>query len=191
MVRPDEQRAKKKNKRKVDPTRGSYVNVLARSTGGIHEADDDAASMVYELESKLSKDEEAHRVAQAIGLPASFDPTLKPLDIDKYLTTRPHGAAQATGIVAPAPAGQPANLRNGVKRTGSSNEVGDDDEEEEEDEEEEGDAEFEVEAVHVTKQQKERLHMMEMGEAAALLKHEDAVEDDEDDEVGDDRKIKR
>lgn len=169
VVRPDEQRAKKKNKRKLDPTRGSYAKILARSAGGVHEADSDATSSVFELESKLSKDEEAHKVAQAIGLPASFDPTLKPLDLDKYISHKPTGHQESSTSNLAVP--QAADM-------GGASDVEDNSGDEEEEEEEE--AEFEVHNPHVTKQQKERLHMMEMGEAAALLKHEDEGEDDED-----------
>lgn len=186
VVRPDDQRAKKKNKRKLDPTRGSYAKILERSTGGIHEADSEGNSSIYELESKLSKDEEAHKVAQAIGLPGSFDPTLKPLNLDKYLSHRPAQQTtetpESSSLSPPAP---PSNIASAASDLdeGSGEDEGDDSDIE-------GDAEFEIEPAHVAKQQKERLHMMEVGEAAALLKHDEGEEDDDDNSAGGNEKDK-
>ncbi|KAI0408609.1 hypothetical protein F4802DRAFT_356375 [Xylaria palmicola] len=76
VVRPTEKREKKKAKRAGDPSRQSYLQILG---GNKHEADSSNGS-VYELEPTLTADEEAHRVAVAVGLPAAYDPTIKPLD---------------------------------------------------------------------------------------------------------------
>ncbi|KAI1074112.1 universal stress protein family [Whalleya microplaca] len=76
VVRPTEKREKKKAKRAHDPSRQSYIHMLA---GQKHEADSDNSSM-YELEPNITADEEAHRVAVAVGLPAAYDPTIKPID---------------------------------------------------------------------------------------------------------------
>ncbi|KAI0911895.1 hypothetical protein F4823DRAFT_255474 [Ustulina deusta] len=66
----------KKAKRAGDPSRQGYIHILG---GQRHEADSENSS-VYELEPNLTPDEEAHRVAVAVGLPAAYDPTIKPLD---------------------------------------------------------------------------------------------------------------
>ncbi|KAI3343655.1 hypothetical protein F4824DRAFT_493909 [Ustulina deusta] len=76
VVRPTEKREKKKAKRAGDPSRQGYIHILG---GQRHEADSENSS-VYELEPNLTPDEEAHRVAVAVGLPAAYDPTIKPLD---------------------------------------------------------------------------------------------------------------
>ncbi|KAI1367206.1 hypothetical protein F5Y08DRAFT_82480 [Xylaria arbuscula] len=76
VVRPTEKREKKKAKRAGDPSRQGYIHILG---GNKHEADCDNSSL-YEIEPHLTADEEAHRVAVAVGLPAAYDPTIKPLD---------------------------------------------------------------------------------------------------------------
>ncbi|KAI1171372.1 hypothetical protein F4777DRAFT_57387 [Nemania sp. FL0916] len=76
VVRPTEKREKKKAKRAGDPSRQSYTHILG---GQKHEADNENDSR-YELEPNLTPDEEAHHVAVAVGLPATYDPTIKPLD---------------------------------------------------------------------------------------------------------------
>ncbi|KAI0476950.1 hypothetical protein F4859DRAFT_504372 [Xylaria cf. heliscus] len=81
VVRPTEKREKKKAKRAGDPSRQSYISILG---GRKHEADNDNSS-IYELEPNLTPDEEAHRVAVAVGLPAAYDPTIKPLDISNLV----------------------------------------------------------------------------------------------------------
>lgn len=81
VVRPTEMREKKKIKRAGDPSRQSYTQILG---GQKHEADDDNSN-VYELEPHLTPDEEAHRVAMAVGLPAAYDPTIKPVDPATFL----------------------------------------------------------------------------------------------------------
>jgi hypothetical protein len=187
VVRPDEKRKKKLEKRKQDPSRGSYRAILAFNNGK-HEADIETHSS-YELENRISPDEEAHRVAAAIGLPASFDPTIKPIDLDKLMPRH-----SAPTILSPDALGTSAS-RPGPPRRSSSplsrpsvNESGD---EESGDEDED---EFEVEVVAgdgaLQSQQKVRLHEMEVGEAAALLKSgvrnrvADGDEEDEDEDSG-------
>src|ERR1700761_7212916 len=61
VVRPDDKRKKKKDKRTNDANRPPYANLLAQNPMGRHEADSEASSL-YALESGLSADEEAHRV---------------------------------------------------------------------------------------------------------------------------------
>lgn len=170
VVRPTEKREKKKNKRQNDSERQTYVKMLS-ATGGKHEADSERSSM-YEVEIRNTADEEAHQVAKALGLPAAFDPTIKPIDPNSFLQPRGYSLSQATsaasGKAPPSTAGD-----------------SDDDEDEDEDE-------FEVltgEQI-INSNQKEKLHEMEVGEAAALLQQNRKssldstgnAEDEEDDE---------
>ncbi|KAM0273947.1 hypothetical protein ACHAQH_008090 [Verticillium albo-atrum] len=164
VVRPTEKREKKKSKRLNDTERRTYVRMLS-ATGGKHEADSEKSSM-YEVEVKYSADEEAHQVAKVLGLPASFDPTVKPLNTGALLRNRysepsplgsqthtpPTEAADGVGSVPKAPAPP-------------STTAGDSDSESEDDE-------FEVMpgAQALDLDQQEKLHDMEVGEAAALLK---------------------
>jgi len=183
VVRPDEKRQKKKDKRSHDPARQSYINMLAHNDGK-HEADSEASS-IYELEKGISADEEAHKVAAAIGLPAAFDPTIKPYDVRKTQSRRssPHSLPSQspveTSSVSPI-------------RTGNVNDSGDDDSGD--------DDEYEIEAVSAEQlsqearkraaleaEQKKRLHAMEVGEAAALLKSGKVIEDDDDDDESQER----
>jgi len=178
VVRPDDKRVKKREKRTHDPSRQSYAAMLSYNAGK-HEADSEASS-VYEFEKGISADEEAHRVAAAIGLPARFDPTIKPYKPRDTARRRSSPSSLASGrtrSLSPPPTSLPAES--------GEEESGDDEDE------------FEVEAVSVTpggrqqppgleRQQKERLHAMEVGEAAALLKSGKASEPEDDDDDGDD-----
>ncbi|KAK4044695.1 hypothetical protein C8A01DRAFT_31194 [Parachaetomium inaequale] len=181
VVRPDDKRLKKKEKRSQDPTRQSYAAMLAYNSGR-HEADSEASS-VYEFEKGISADEEAHRVAAAIGLPARFDPTIKPYtprDAPRRRSS-PSRASERTTSISPPPT--PLAVDSGEEDSGD-------------------DDEFEVEAVSGQQlaagarkqqsgleEQKERLHAMEVGEAAALLKSGKAeeLEDDDDDDESQER----
>ena len=185
VVRDYEKRMKKKDKRSNDPARHSYANMLA-PTNGVHEANSESSS-VYNMEAKISADEEAHRVAAAIGLPAAFDPTLKPIDIDQYLGRRSRNtspARAALGASSEARSEAATIVPNTVVEATAEVSVDSDDDESADDEE----GEFEVTsgqqalraaaAKETEKEQRKRLHEMEVGEAAAL-KH--VVESDEED----------
>jgi len=180
VVRPDDKRLKKREKRNQDPSRQSYAAMLAYNAGR-HEADSEASS-VYEFEKGISADEEAHRVAAAIGLPAKFDPTIKPYKPRDPTRRRSSPSSLASGRAtsqSPPP-------------TPGPNESGDEESGDDEDE-------FEVEAVSghqlsadarkkagLEREQKERLHAMEVGEAAALLKSGMSTQRDDDDDDDDD-----
>ncbi|KAK3357024.1 hypothetical protein B0T25DRAFT_144776 [Lasiosphaeria hispida] len=180
VVRPDDKRLKKKEKRTHDPSRQSYLAILAHNDGK-HEADSQASS-VYELERGISADEEAHRVAAAIGLPAAFDPTIKPYHKD---TTQ---VRQASPSALPSPSSV-GTTSTSPPPPALAAESGDEESGEDEDE-------YEIEAVsaqqlagakrsqtQLEREQKQRLHAMEVGEAAALLKSgAKAIEDDDDDD---------
>lgn len=140
VVRPTEKREKKKAKRAGDPSRQSYTHILG---GQKHEADDDNSN-VYELEPHLTPDEEAHRVAMAVGLPAAYDPTIKPVDPATLLRRSSRQPPKSRGK-APATPGKKA---------------GDDSESEDEEE-------FEV-SVGANLLKKQKLLTMESNEGAAL-----------------------
>lgn len=181
VVRPDDKRLKKKEKRSQDPSRQSYAAMLAYNSGK-HEADSEASS-VYEFEKGISPDEEAHHVAAAIGLPARFDPTIKPY------TGGPNKKRSSPSAIASA-----ASARSTSASPPPTPLPADSGDEESGDEEDE----FEVEAVSGSqmlaggrketvheRKQKERLHAMEVGEAAALLKSGQSKELEEEEEEDD------
>lgn len=153
VVRPTEKREKKKAKRAGDPARQSYIQILA---GNKHEADSENNS-VYEWEPKITADEEAHRVAMAVGLPAAYDPTIKPIDPVKVLATR--RSASGTRSRDTSPAALPKPTKSASKKSVEA----DDSESEDEDE-------FEVTSGDQLLK-KEILHQMEHNEGAAL-RHE-------------------
>ncbi|KJZ74761.1 hypothetical protein HIM_05878 [Hirsutella minnesotensis 3608] len=169
VVRPTEKRIKKKVKRANDSNRQTYLSMLS-STHGLHEADSESSS-TYELEVQNSPDEEAHQVAKVLGLPAKYDPTIKPLSPSLL---RPRSRPSS-----PNPAAQAAErLRTSdASPTSAGGDSFDD-----EDDEDEG--RFEVMDGREALSQQEKLaqlHKMEVGEAAALKQgvNED-VEDDSD-----------
>ncbi|RYP31805.1 hypothetical protein DL767_005536 [Monosporascus sp. MG133] len=151
VVRPTEKRKKKKLKRVGDPSRQSYVNMLA---GHKHEADSENSSL-YELEPNITADEEAHRVAMAVGLPAAYDPTIKPIDPASLL--RNSGRRSVVELAS----GTSASSHKG---SASSSEQKPPDGA---DSESESEAEFEVTAGE-EEIKRERLHKMELNEGAAL-----------------------
>ncbi|KAK4167566.1 hypothetical protein QBC43DRAFT_134323 [Cladorrhinum sp. PSN259] len=188
VVRPDDKRLKKKEKRTHDPNRQSYAAMLAHNAGK-HEVDSEASSL-YELETSISPDEEAHRVAAAIGLPAMFDPTIKPYT-PATNSRRSSPAAEARSPLSASTT--PVSRSPEATRTESGDEESDNGEDGEDEDE------FEVEAVSAQQllgrktseivkeqEQKDKLHRMEQGEAAALLKSQnqaaDAEEEEEEDE---------
>ncbi|KAK8117613.1 universal stress protein family domain protein [Apiospora kogelbergensis] len=148
-------------KRAQDPSRHSYLSILA---GQPHEADSDNNS-TYELEPTIAPDEEAHRVAVAVGLPAAFDPTIKPLDVNAIL-------ARGGGRRAPTPVTEPQSMLDLTARPQGplrpvDKEVGNPSPESEGDDSDEYEEEFEV-ATGEEALKKERLHKMESNEGAAL-----------------------
>ncbi|KAI2471460.1 universal stress protein family [Annulohypoxylon bovei var. microspora] len=150
VVRPNEKREKKKAKRAHDPSRQSYAQMLL---GQPHEADSENSS-VYELEPTLTPDEEAHRVAVAVGLPAAYDPTIKPIDPTSLLKSHTRRSMldvskEALAIVD----------KGGVPAEKKSSPDGDDSD---------SDSEGEFEVTPGEEALRERLHKMELNEGAAL-----------------------
>lgn len=182
VVRPDDQRKKKKDKRTHDPARKSYAAMIAASQGK-HEADSETSS-VYGLENQLSADEEAHRVAAAIGLPAAFDPTIKPYTKGHHAGSRPAAsaagpAAAAASASGPISKGRPISPPPPLTSHDSEDEESGNDGEDGED----GEDSFEtVSGEQVLELQRQRLHQMEVGEAKALLTSGAGDMDDDDDD---------
>lgn len=170
VVRPTEKRVKKKTKRANDSARQTYVSMLAANAGK-HEADSEASS-TYELEVQNSPAEEAHQVARALGLPASFDPTIKPLNHGQMLNIRPQGTAS---VSAPSEASENQRL---IKDDASAAGESDDDDDDDDDS-----GEFEVVSGQQALDQEklDQLHKMEVGEAEAFKTKVDDDLDDEDD----------
>lgn len=169
VVRPTEKRIKKKEKRAADSNRQTYAGMLS-ATHGKHEADS-AASSSYELEVQISPDEEAHQVAKVLGLPAAFDPTIKPL-AQSHLRASRSPTIAAVQTTDEAPAEEARNLAPPLSAGSESSDS----------EEEEGEAEFEVVSGKqaLDQHQMERLHEMEVGEAAALGNKVDSDEESDD-----------
>ncbi|KAI4601352.1 hypothetical protein KJ359_012543 [Pestalotiopsis sp. 9143b] len=158
VVRPTEKREKKRLKRAQDPSRQGYLQMLPNQK---HEADSESSS-VYELEPNLSAAEEAHRVAVANGLPAKYDPTLKPLDTDAILR---HAARSrrslAMDVLDDAPSAEAVALAASGRLPAEPDANGDDTESDEDEDE------FEITTGEAALK-KERLHKMESNEGAML-----------------------
>ncbi|SCN82108.1 uncharacterized protein FFB20_06685 [Fusarium fujikuroi] len=171
VVRPTEKRIKKKAKRANDSARQTYVSMLAANAGK-HEADSEASS-IYELEVHNSPDEEAHQVARALGLPASFDPTIKPLNHSQIPSRRSPDPTATAG-----PVNESSESQRVAKDDASVAAESDDDDDDDDDS-----GEFEVMSGQqaLDRQKMDQLHKMEVGEAAALKMKVDEELDEEDD----------
>ncbi|KAH7164017.1 hypothetical protein DER46DRAFT_505934 [Fusarium sp. MPI-SDFR-AT-0072] len=172
VVRPTEKRIKKKAKRANDSARQTYVSMLAANAGK-HEADSEASS-IYELEVHNSPDEEAHQVARALGLPASFDPTIKPLNHSQIPNRRSPDPTATAG-----PVNETSENQRVVKDDVSVAAESDDDDDDDDDDS----GEFEVMSGQqaLDRQKMDQLHKMEVGEAAAFKMKVDEELDEEDD----------
>ncbi|KAK7421847.1 hypothetical protein QQZ08_009792 [Neonectria magnoliae] len=175
VVRPTEKRQKKKTKRAKDSTRQTYISMLA-ATHGKHEADSEASS-TYELEIHNSPDEEAHQVARVLGLPAKFDPTIKPINPGLLLHPRSPGPASINESINEsneAPEDQPV-----IKEIAA---IGDSDGDDDDDDDDSAEFEVITGKQALDKQKLEQLHKMEVGEAAAFKMKVDDDEDDDDED---------
>jgi len=178
VVRPTEKREKKKKKRDADPARQDYARILKES--GLdegHEVDQSDKDSIFEPPNDAK--EEAHAVAAALGLPAAFDPTLKPINLEgsRALRKIESGRSDASSLSPDSRPTSPnavmkspksAQFDSPVLSEGESSEGEDDDE-----------GEFEVvagrallgkEDVRPEIERKKKLHEMEVGEAAALAR---------------------
>lgn len=148
---------------------------MLAATHGRHEADSEASS-TYELEVQNSPDEEAHQVAKVLGLPARFDPTIKPLNTS--VINRNRSRTRSPGPTALSSANTSPEAHRTLR--GSASNAGDSDSDDDDDE-----AGFDVvsgETALDQQQKLEQLHKMEVGEAAALKMRVDEDSDDDDEQ---------
>jgi hypothetical protein len=184
VVRPTEKRIKKKKKRDADPTRQDYARILRES--GVEQHDTAHTSTTSLLEASNNPAQEAHEVAEALGLPARFDPTKTPYEVEISRPLKRIESIQSdTTIVAspndmspnPERSPSPTTPRKDSKpmqRAESPIFSGDESSEGEDEDDEDG--EFEVVSGHAllgnaadeNLKKKQKLHDMEMLEAAAL-----------------------
>ncbi|KAG9235532.1 hypothetical protein BJ875DRAFT_440287 [Amylocarpus encephaloides] len=178
VVRPTEKRIKKKSKRGQDPTRQDYARILRES--GINEHETEGGSKIIGLEISNTPDVEAHAVAAALGLPAAFDPTLKPIAFPGSSALRKveSGTSDITSVSPDSRSASPQAVFKSPKSANleSPGQSGD----EYSDGEGVSDDEGEFEAVSAQSllanradrpefEKRKKLHDMEVGEAAALL----------------------
>jgi hypothetical protein len=193
VVRPTEKRMKKKKKRDADPTRQDYIRILRES--GIEEHETDAGSKNSIFEEANHPDVEAYEVAAAVGLPAGFDPTLLPYNFDPDRTPRNADSSRsdlvgfAHGKLSPdyrppSPGRQMKRRKSAQTESsaGSGEESSERDDDDDDDDDEEGD--FDVVPGHALLSnanelpevdKRQRLHEMEMAEAAALTARKSSV----------------
>jgi len=178
VVRPTEKRLKKKQKRDADPSRQDYARILKDSGVDSHET----ALSTSNFEVSNDPDDEAHAVAAALGLPAAFDPTVKPyvLEGSKPLRKTDSGKSEATSISSIGPESRPSSpgmVMKSPKLPAPRSPALSAEESEAEDDEEEEEGEFETVSGHTLLgndadrpevEKKKKLHEMEVGEAAAL-----------------------
>ena len=170
---------KKKMKRDADPTRQDYARILRDS--GVDEHETVGGAKSSSLEVSNDPDAEAHAVAAALGLPAQFDPTLKPINLDGSRQLQKVDSAKsdaATTVTSISPDSRPVSPTAVLKSPKSaqleSPAMSGDEVEESEDEDEE-DGEFEAVPGHTLlghqpeDTKKEKLYRMEHAEASALL----------------------
>lgn len=196
VVRPTEKREKKKEKRMNDPNRQSYAAMLAESGG--HEADSLSTPLnekdgekkdgrEVEVLEPISKEEEMHKVAAALGLPSRFDPMVKEVDLSERLEElrqKRRGSQDQSNLSSPAgsrgtsPAAGPRRgslLKTELQSPGvSDNEADDGDASSEGDDGDDGIRTGETMGANVQAvddiEKKEKLSKMEKGEAAALAR---------------------
>ncbi|KAG4430726.1 hypothetical protein IFR05_013785 [Cadophora sp. M221] len=141
VVRPTEKRTKKKKKRDADPSRQDYARILRESGLDVHETEGGAKNSIFEETN--TPDVEAHAVAAALGLPAKFDPTIKPFTLDgRTLRKVDSAASDGTSVSPDSRPTSPTMARKGSKGRRESQESresnsisGDDSSEGEEDDE--------------------------------------------------------
>jgi hypothetical protein len=179
VVRPPEKRDKKKLKRANDPTRQNYLQILQESSQGSHEVSTSATRIMKDEEflPRNTPEIEAHEVAAAMSLPARFDPTLKPINIDRFNLARKTSRgsdATSTSLGSASPESGPSSPEAIMKSPNSAQPYSPPMSDAESDSEEDG--EFEAVPGHTllregqgeAVERQKRLHQMEVGEAAAL-----------------------
>lgn len=171
VVRPTEKRLKKKKKRDADPTRQDYARILRDSGLELHETDGGDQDSIFEVPN--DPNQEAHAVAAALGLPAAFDPTLKPIQKEGSRRKGSEQSAQESLSPDSRPTSPEVLLKSPKSNQLESPAMSGDESSEGEDDEE---GEFEaVDAGTLLNngtpeiEKKKKLHEMEVGEAQALF----------------------
>lgn len=179
VVRPTEKRLKKKKKRDADPTRQDYARILKDS--GIEEHETQSGSQHSIFEASNDPNEEAHAVAAALGLPAQFDPTLKPLYRESSRSSRvvESGPSRVTNTsqnnLSPdsRPTSPEANMKSPksgqLESPAMSGEESSEGEDDDEGEFEAVDGRALLNGSLIPEIEKKKLHEMEVGEAQALF----------------------
>lgn len=201
VVRPTEKREKKKKKRLNDPARQNYAQILQDNGQGIHEANVNPKDNTYEPTMLPSKgaDAEAHAVAEALELPAHFDPTIKPYKPGGTTAPRRKNSTRSDATEASTPSPEdhsPDSRPNSPGAVMKSPGLEQLESPDASDAEESGDDEFEVTpGTHFlgkngnsdrdkfqdeeAQEKMKRLHDMEKGEALALGRRKESADDDD------------
>jgi hypothetical protein len=165
VVRPTEKRLKKKKKRDADPTRQDYARILKESGLEEHETDGGDHNSTFEVAN--DQNQEAHAVAAALGLPAAFNPTLKPLHREGSKRRRAGSGQSAETQDNPSPDSRPTSPEVLLKSPKSNNLESP--AMSEEGEYEVVDARALLNNAIPEIERKKKLHEMEVGEAQALF----------------------
>jgi hypothetical protein len=181
VVRPTTMRMKKKKERDADPSRRAYVNILKDSGIEEHETDVNAKHEVFEA--SVNQDAEARAVVNALGLPGTFDPTVKPINLEqvlKYQKKAPRNGETKASANNLSPEFRPTSPGKAMQssKSGQLENVGVSEGESSEGDEDEEEGGFDVvPGQHLLANSKEgsetakmKLHQMEMDEAAALAR---------------------
>lgn len=86
VVRPTSKRQKKKRKRQADPSRQHYLDILTKSEANSGHIVSNRSSITEGTQ--VAPEVEAEAVAEAIGLPANYTPSVDPLALSKVHSTR-------------------------------------------------------------------------------------------------------
>jgi hypothetical protein len=171
---------KKKKKRDADPARQDYARIL-RDSGLLEGHEVETLDKGSIFEEPNDEKQEAHAVAAALGLPAAFDPTLKPINLEGSRALRKVESGKSDASHSSLSPDSRPTSPNAVMKSlkspqfdslalseGESSEGEDDDE-----------GEFEAVPGHTLLsnederpeiEKKKKLHEMEVGEAAALAR---------------------
>lgn len=171
VVRPNEKREKKRIKRSTDPTRQSYKQILQESGQGEHEANSSPRTSIYEANFLPNEGQlvEASKVAAELSLPGKFDPLIKPYHPDTAHRLRKVASVGEDSAITDISkeSGSPDSRPSSPTLKLESPFVSDQEDSDEEGEFETADARTLLENNEEVQKQ-EKLHAMEVDEAAAM-----------------------
>lgn len=183
---------KKKKKRGADPTRQDYIRILRDS--GIEEHETEAGTAHSIFEEANHPDVEAYAVAAAVGLEDGFDAALQPYNIDHDKTLPPvdwsrnertggfHGRFSPEYWISGPQTNHSKQAQLDSPGVSGDESSARDDDDEDDDDDDEGD--FEAIPGHALLSnghdisevdKRQRLHEMEMAEAAALAARKSSI----------------